>query len=292
MKARQSTSISAQTGLISEPLSSTPCLVARGAAQPFQMLSSMSIRNDLAMALDAAAVMRCAGFVPDPWQIEYLRCEIPQILLLCSRQSGKSRATASLAAHKAFYTPGSLTLLLSPSERQSKEIFRKVKEVYNAVRPPIKPISDNKLEYEFDNGSRVAALPGKEESIRSFSGVDLLVIDEASRVDDVLYRSVRPMLAVSNGQLVCLTTPWGKRGWFYDAWEHGGSEWWRKKLTYKECPRITDKFVEGERKAMPDWFIRQEYFVEFVDTEDSVFSHDIVHAAIDDDLEPLFAEAA
>ena len=35
------------------------------------------------------------------------------------------------------------------------------------------------------------ALPGREGTIRSYSGVDLLILDEASRVPDDLYRSVR-----------------------------------------------------------------------------------------------------
>jgi hypothetical protein len=44
----------------------------------------------------------------------------------------------------------------------------------------------------------------------------MLVIDEASRVDDTLYLAVRPLLAVSGGRLVALSTPFGKRGWFHD----------------------------------------------------------------------------
>ena len=69
---------------------------------------------------------------------------------------------------------------------------------------------------EFANGSRVLSLPGTERTVRGFSEVSLLVIDEAARVDDGLYYAVRPMLAVSGGRLVALSTPYGKRGWFHD----------------------------------------------------------------------------
>jgi hypothetical protein len=71
---------------------------------------------------------------------------------------------------------------------------------------------------ELANGSRVVCLPGREESIRSFSSVALLIIDEAACVPDDLYRSVRPMLAVSQGRLVCLSTPLGKRGYSFNEW--------------------------------------------------------------------------
>jgi hypothetical protein len=52
------------------------------------------------------------------------------------------------------------------------------------------------------NGARIIALPGKEETIRGFSGVTLLVIDEAARVLDDLYQACRPMLAVSGGRII------------------------------------------------------------------------------------------
>jgi hypothetical protein len=74
--------------------------------------------------------------------------------------------------------------------------------------------SSTQLTCEFDNGSRIISLPGDEATVRTYSNVQLIVIDEASRVPDDLYYSVRPMLATSNGRLVCLSTPRGKRGFF------------------------------------------------------------------------------
>jgi hypothetical protein len=46
-----------------------------------------------------------------------------------------------------------------------------------------------------------------------------LIVDEASRVQDALYQGIRPMLAVSGGRIVLLSTPWGKRGFFFEEWE-------------------------------------------------------------------------
>src|SRR5436190_1727587 len=78
---------------------------------------------------------------------------------------------------------------------------------------------ETQLRLELANGSRVVCLPGREGTIRSFGGVALLVLDEAARIPDALYRSVRPMLAVSGGRLVALSTPFGRRGWFWQEWE-------------------------------------------------------------------------
>ena len=98
-------------------------------------------------------------------------------------------------------------LLLSPSQRQSGELFAKVVNFYRAAGEPVEATKLSALHMHLANGSRIQALPGTEKTVRGFSGVDLLIIDEASRVSDDLYFSVRPMLAVSGGELVALTTP-------------------------------------------------------------------------------------
>jgi hypothetical protein len=56
------------------------------------------------------------------------------------------------------------------------------------------------------------ALLGTEKTIRGFSGAALLIVDEAARVDDALYYALKPMLAVSGGSLLMLSTPYGRRG--------------------------------------------------------------------------------
>ena len=63
--------------------------------------------------------------------------------------------------------------------------------------------------------------------MRGFSAVSLLLIDEAAQVEDAMYKALRPMLAVSDGDLWLMSTPYGKRGFFYECWEHGGPEWLR-----------------------------------------------------------------
>ncbi len=238
---------------------------------------------------DAPLMARRAGIVTDAWQSDLLRSDAKQMILLCSRQSGKSTVSSILAIHEAIYQPNSLILLLSPSLRQSQELFRKLKDVYNALESPSLPqtIEESALRSEFDNGSRIIALPGKEATIRGFSGVSLLIIDEASRVPDELYQSVRPMLAVSGGRIVLLSTPFGKRGFFYNEWTDG-AEWERVKITANECPRIDENWLMRERAMIGDWWFRQEYLCEFVETSDQIFSFDDIETAIDYEAQPLF----
>lgn len=251
----------------------------------------MDIASDLALALDPALLMAAAGMPADSWQAGVLRSGAGRQLLLCSRQSGKSSVAGVLGVHGAIYDPGALVLLLSPSLRQSGELFRKCLDVYHAIGRPVPAEAETALHLELENGSRIVSLPGKEETIRGYSGVRLLVIDEAARVPDALYYAVRPMLAVSGGRLVALSTPFGKRGWFFHEWAEGGAGWARVKVTAEQCPRIPPAFLAEERASMGDWWYKQEYGCEFVETVDQVFSYEDVMAALTADVKPLFGGA-
>src|SRR5205814_2588268 len=105
-----------------------------------------------------------------------------------------------------------------------------------AIDAPVAMRRSTQTELELANRSRLVALPGREGTIRSYSGVRLLILDEASRVPDDLYRSVRPMLAVSHGRLIALSTPFGQRGWFYQEWV-GTGPWRRIHVPWTMCPR-------------------------------------------------------
>jgi hypothetical protein len=106
-------------------------------------------------------------------------------------------------------------------------------------------VQESALRIEFQNQSRIVALPGESDAtIRGYSDARLLVIDEAARVPDSLYTATRPMLAVSGGRLVCLSTPYGRRGWFFEEWTAGG-DWQRTRIEARECPRISPGFLEA-----------------------------------------------
>ncbi len=247
------------------------------------------LASDLARALDPVVFAASLGFAADAWQAGVLRSGAKRRLLLCSRQWGKSTTTAILALHRAVYRPGSLILLVSPSLRQSGELFKKVATLLRHVDPAPARIEDNRLSLELANGSRVVSLPGSEATVRGFSGASLIVEDEAARVDDALYEAIRPMVATSDGDLVLLSTPFGQRGHFWDAWANGGDAWERVKVTAHDCPRISAAFIEGERAALGALAFRSEYLVEFCDTIDQVFKHANVMGALSDDVAPLFA---
>src|SRR5579884_3681465 len=136
---------------------------------------------------DPSRLMADAGMPPDPWQRDLLMSAARHLLLLCSRQAGKSQTAAALALRQALLVPGSLVLLLSPTLRQSGELFRdKVLRLFTGLGRPVATTQESALQMTLVNGSRIVSLPGEEQTIRGYSGVALLVIDEAARVPDDL----------------------------------------------------------------------------------------------------------
>jgi hypothetical protein len=249
----------------------------------------VSLLRSLRRALDPSLLFEAVGLEADHWQRQLLVAPQPQTMLLCTRQAGKTLTSAALAVDEAIHRPPALVLILAPALRQSQESFRKVKRILAGLGPDAPPLAnESALSLETVAGSRIVCLPGKEATVRGYSSVSLLIEDEASKVSDDLYQSIRPMLAVSRGRILLLSTPFGRRGHFHHEWHDGGPEWERVKITAHDMPRIDRAWLEAERNRIGDWWFRQEYLCEFVETEDQVFHYDDIMRAGRKDIAPLF----
>ena len=261
------------------------------------MPSSLDIGNDLLCGLDPVAFANAAGYVLDPWQAKVLCSPAKQIILDCSRQIGKSRVAAVRGLHRAIYHAGSLILLIAPALRQSHELFGYIQEMLATLRETptaAVPNTDvaNASEMRLSNGSRIVCLPaplgGAGRTIRGFAGADLIIEDEASRFPDEVFHAVTPMASKNHGTLMLMSSPFGKRGHFWDVWsgktdspdagEYG--TWDRYLVKATECPlRHSPEFLRGELAKMGRWLFDQEYMGEFSESVGGVFAYDDVMAA-------------
>lgn len=239
---------------------------------------------------DPCHPMRAAGLTPDPWQEEMVRCPARQIAALCTRRSGKSRTTASRVLTRSLLRKRYKTLIFAPTEEQSKELLDYVREMNDAVGSPVPVVRESLTEIAWANGSRVRVKTDRPKSSRGFTP-DLIVIDEAAQVSDVLYMSVQPMMVLGKAELMALTTPFGKLGWFYEAWtDDEKRRYWRTfTVTADQCPRISTTVLDEHRRTMPQRWFDQEYNCQFNDVENAVFPLDVIHGGRGDGIRPLFA---
>jgi hypothetical protein len=252
-----------------------------------QLQAPKALENLLA---DPTYPIRSMGLTPDPWQAVYLRDKYPRKAMLCCRRAGKSFVSAVDTSTHCLTIPDSLVMVFSPTLRQSIEYARYVRRFVKAMGHPVKIERQNLTVVEWANGSRMMSLPDNQEGVVGFTPTKI-VIDEGSRVSDILYKSIRPMLALGKCELEVLSTPFGKQGWFFEIFNTPKRlalfhSW---QITVDQCPRISREFLEEERLEIGDRWFNQEYYLAFNDTVDAVFTSDIIEAAIKrTSLPPLF----
>lgn len=246
---------------------------------------SQRLKDDLKLALDPVKFAEELGFVPDEWQKQALTWTGKKLALVCGRQMGKSTVSSILALHKILYTPKALVLLVSPSSRQSQELFRKVNDLTKLFPGRVDKVEDNKLSMELKNGSRCVSLPGNEGTIRGYSGASLIICDEASRIPSEIFATVSPMVSVSQGSIILLSTPAGKRGFLYEVMFSNDPSWERIQADATMCPRITPEFLESEKKLLGDFYFKQEYLIQWIEPEGSLFSLEEIEQAVSHEYE-------
>jgi hypothetical protein len=256
-----------------------------------EVSSNPNTPNPETQSLDPAEFARTRlGFHPDPLQATILQSKSKQGILNCSRQWGKSTVGAAMAVHRACAIPNSLVLVASPTERQSGEFVRKAAAMVRNMGLDPRGDGTNAISIAFENGSRIVGLPGQLPAqnggrIRGYS-VSLLIIDEAAFVEDAVYHSLRPMLAATDGDVWMMSTPNGKRGFFYETWTYGQG-WQKVSAKATDCPRISRAFLEAERDTLGPTKFPQEYLCEFTESEDALFDEKLIEEAMDPTIEPL-----
>ncbi|MBC8167116.1 MAG: hypothetical protein H7Y20_14760 [Bryobacteraceae bacterium] len=228
------------------------------------------------------------GFEPDEHQVRVLDHGIRRGLLNCTRQWGKSTITALKAVHWAYTRAGSNVLMASASGQQAGEFLEKACDFLADLDIRIKGDGHNRHSVRLPNGSRIIAVSGRAR-VRGLSRIELMLIDEAAEVTDHGYRTLRPMMAtVKGGSIWLMSTPEGKRGFFYETWMNGGPGWTRIQVPATECSRISVEFLEEERLAHGERWFRQEYMCEFVDLVDGLFREEDVTACISGEIPALW----
>ncbi len=243
-----------------------------------------------ALQLDPSLLMELARLEPDPWQRALTRSRSDRVLLLASRQIGKSTGVAFVALNQAYLNDDSLILVSSRTERQAGELFKKIAH-YHKQLALVPSIRDMALTLELANGSRIVALCGDGDNFRGFSAPALCLVDEASIVDESVLMALLPMLLISKGRLIALSTPMGKRGWFYEQWISEDPSWHRITAKAADSPRVSPGEL-AKMRLLGERAYSQEAECCFIEAEGQLFSDATIadifdHSGFDGALPPL-----
>src|SRR5262249_38663787 len=154
-----------------------------------------------------------------------------------------------LLLHLAVLRPGGVVFLGLPPPKHPAGIFRPDMNFFRKLKKTPEVTAAGVLPAEVKNSTPIWAPPGSEKTGRGDNGANLIILDEASRVEDELLGGITPMLATTNGSLIALTTPAGKRGWFYEQWI-SADDWTRVRVNAAQCPRISKEFLDEEMRRL------------------------------------------
>ena len=224
---------------------------------------------------------------PTAWQEQFLRASRgASILVLTARQVGKTTAGAWGMANTAIFKPNSLSVVACPSQRQSAEAVRKVRDML--LKAGAKLVGDNVYAIELDNGSRVLALPGSDDSVRGLTVDGWIIADEAARLTPELISALRPMRArQQDARLAMLSTAWSRTDPFWSAWENEG-DWLRLKATVDDDPSLfSPEFLAQEKANLGEEGFKREYLGIPSGSQVSPFTHELYQTATQPTPRPI-----
>lgn len=158
----------------------------------------------------------------DPWQIEFLKTKGDKILC-CGRQVGKTEICGADAAEYAISNPNTKPIvMIAPLEKQAFALFSKtlayLQEHYpNKICKGKDRPTQSRI--KLTSGVEIFCLPVGNQGLNiRFLTIGRLYIDEASRVDPIVFDSISPALLTTGGAQIWLSTLNGAQGNFYDCW--------------------------------------------------------------------------
>lgn len=228
------------------------------------------------------------GVEPFEYQKEFLDADSDRRVFVAGRRVGKSRCASWLSLWYAVTHKNAEVLLTAKAQRQSMELFNQIKkEIKNSDIPKSEwgiP-RQTRTELEFDNGSRIVCLPvGRDGSnIRGY-GADLLIVDEAAFINDEIFQEVlSPFLAVGDSTFVMTSTPFGKKGFFYEKCQD--DDWYTQRVPTWKNPLVDDKWIKEQQQNLTTFQFDQEIRGQFKESADAYFSNDEVMLCAADNVQ-------
>ena len=229
-------------------------------------------------------------FHPDPYQTQILTETRDRLLILGPRQTGKSTAAAIRALYEAIHHNNAVILLASASGRQSGQIMEKARAMARSLNHKILPPPNKCDGFRLANGAGIIALPDNDAKIRGFSAPRLIIVDEAAFASPEIFTALDPMLSVSGGTIMLLSTPNGQTGYFYEQWHAEKSPWVKIQSKLEDCPRINPETIERIRQTMSKEDFEQEFECKFVAAGGQFISRETFRKCLRNDFEPFFPE--
>jgi len=206
----------------------------------------------------------------DPWQEELLKTK-GDVTVVSGRQCGKTTGVSLLISKEALNIPNSYILIGAYVIEQAEHVFWKIKDYMFAKHE--KQIKGRPTLHfmELKNGSKIIckAVGDTGASMRGPT-VTMLVLDEAAFIPDRAWVAIEPVISVSKGRTILLSTGQCKTGFFYKSTLNKNVKQFH--VSARDCPRHTKEFLDRKERELSAVAFAQEYLGEFLDDYNRKFT--------------------
>lgn len=226
----------------------------------------------------------------DDWQKDVIKDILngKNIALRAGRQVGKSECVSRAAGRLAVDNKNYSIMVISATERQAYLLFSKILHYLDDnYRNLIKMGKDRptKSEIKLKNGSIIRCLPTGLDGlgIRGYT-IHTLIADEAAFIPPAVYPAVTPALSTTGGQIVLLSTPFGKQGYFFERYSDPNFKTYHINAEVvaenRDEPQRTNMKMhqEQEKRVMSRLEYAQEYLGHFVDEMRQLFPDELIRS--------------
>ncbi len=225
-----------------------------------------------------------------------LRAKGQVITIAAGRRFGKSEAMAIDSLFYAFKHPQTIQFIIAPTYDQSTVIFETMlkflsKSPWQGLIEKVKYSPYPTLKF-LHNSEIHARSADKYHNLRGRKA-HRVILDEAAFIkDEAVYEVIEPMLADYNGQMIKISTPYGKNHFWetYMKGLEGVPGYISFQFPSSANPYISHEFLEAKKSEYGESSLRWriEYLAEFVDEQDLVFPWHLIDAIVEDYQIPIF----
>ena len=236
----------------------------------------------------------------DTWQKEIL-AKKGDILACTGRQVGKTTVFSHKIANYLLNNPKHQVIVVSLTEDQAQLIIIMILDYLEKNHRKLIQKGKNKPTKSriwINNGAHVISRPvgNTGDAVRGFTG-NVLYIDEASGMPEIMWKAAMPTLMTTAGQIWMSSTPRGKfianssnKNFFFKCWENTDNKWQIFNIDSEKAIKIREtnenwtidkrekalKFLENQKLILTDMEYKQEYMAEFLDDNRQWFEDDLI----------------
>jgi len=228
-----------------------------------------------------------------PYQMEFIKL-IPEkrnrlFHINKSRQIGVTELILRVLAYHCFhkYKGYKIMLIAGTREKTAAKIMRRFKKLFKNIRSEVAE-DTNAFVLRLKNGSEIEALPSNSDSIRGDTRIKAIFVDEAAHFgmidDSVVMDAIEPIVFTNRSDLYLVSTPRGKRGFFYDIATEK-NEYFKVQWDYtKAIGWIYSEEEIDKELQRTDVDVLQEYQCQFTSGAGTIISEEMIEQMEEDYL--------